>query len=87
MDARQALFGPAEAGGRKSLVHQAGGGALAIRSGKWKLIPNAGRKNVGPELFNLGEDLSEKRNVAAANLDVVKSLSAELAAIRKEEGR
>ncbi|MCI0701601.1 MAG: arylsulfatase, partial [Planctomycetia bacterium] len=28
---------------RESLIHQAGGGALAIRKGDWKLIPNAGK--------------------------------------------
>ncbi|MCI0700690.1 MAG: arylsulfatase, partial [Planctomycetia bacterium] len=67
---------------RESLIHQAGGGALAIRKGDWKLIPNAGKKKVGPELFNLADDPIEAKNQAANKPDVVKELTAMLKKIQ-----
>jgi arylsulfatase A-like enzyme len=63
-----------------------GGGA--IRMGDWKLVINGARqdgdnpvpkKKAGPEtveLFNLADDLSESKNLAAANPDKVKELRA-----------
>ena len=67
---------------RETLIHQAGGGALAIRKGDWKLIPNAGKKKAGPELFNLAADLDEKTNRTANEPERVKELSALLKAAR-----
>jgi len=60
---------------RDSLIHQAGGGALAIRKGEWKLIPNAGKKKGGPELFDLSTDLGEQKNRAAEQPERVKELT------------
>jgi hypothetical protein len=47
-------------------------GDLAIRQGPWKLIFF---KSGGRELYNLKDDLSETRNVAAENRDVVERLT------------
>jgi arylsulfatase A-like enzyme/acetyl esterase/lipase len=64
---------------RESLVHQAGGGPLAIRKGPWKLIPNdVAKKKAGPELFNLADDLGETKNVAAEHPERVKELAESL---------
>ena len=54
---------------------------LAIRDGAWKLLANhdGGRA----ELYDIPEDLSEKRDVAADNPGVVKELSAKLIAWQK----
>jgi arylsulfatase A-like enzyme len=71
---------------RASLVHQSGAGALAIRVGPWKLIPNDGKKKAAPpELYNLADDPAEATNVAPRHADRVAELTAALAAIR--EGR
>ena len=67
---------------RDSLVHQSGGNALAVRKGDWKLIPNAGKKKSGPELFNLKDDLGETKNLAAAQPETVKELATLLKSIR-----
>jgi arylsulfatase A-like enzyme len=62
--------------------NQGGGPCGAIRAGDWKLIEwfEDGRL----ELFNLRDDLSESKNVAAKNPVKVKQLRARLAAWRKE---
>ncbi|OWK46494.1 sulfatase family protein [Fimbriiglobus ruber] len=68
---------------RESLIMQSGGGALAIRKGPWKLIPETGKKvKGGPELYNLADDIGETKNLAAENPDRVKELTALLAATR-----
>jgi arylsulfatase A-like enzyme len=71
----------------------AGGG---IRMGDWKLVINGGRqdgdnpvpkKKAGPEtveLFNLADDLSESKNLAAEHSDKVKELRAKYDAYLKE---
>ena len=65
--------------------------ALAIRRGTWKLIPAAARKPGGKgkrgtdgraQLFNLAEDLSETKNVADEDPQVVKEMSALLEQVR-----
>jgi arylsulfatase A-like enzyme len=61
---------------RDSLIHQAGGGALALRKGIWKLIPTGPKKKAGPELYDLAADEGELKNLAAEKKDVVKELNA-----------
>ncbi len=53
-------------------MHQSSGGDLAIRQGPWKLIFFKSGKR---ELYNLKDDLSETRDVLAANPDVVERLA------------
>jgi arylsulfatase A-like enzyme len=62
--------------------NQGGAPCGTIRAGDWKLIEwfEDGRL----ELFNLRNDLSESKNVAAKNPDKVKQLHARLLAWRKE---
>jgi arylsulfatase A-like enzyme len=68
---------------RDSLVHQSGNpNALAIRKGDWKFMPNTAKKKAGPELFNLKEDPTETKNLAATKPDVVKDLTDSLKAIQ-----
>ena len=67
---------------RETLVHQSGGGLLAIRKGPWKLIPNDGKKKGGPELYNLADDIAEATNLAARHPERVAELAALLAAAR-----
>ena len=52
----------------------------AIREGDWKLIDNEGVL----ELFHLGDDVSEKKNLAAQHPDKVKHLQARFAAWRRQ---
>lgn len=67
------LLGTSKEGTREATIHQSGAGDLALRQGPWKVIFHKGGEQ---ELFNLETDLSEKNNVAAANLEVVKKLTA-----------
>jgi len=72
---------------RKDLIVHAGSGALAIREGKWKLIP----QQVGPrgavrqqaQLYDLSTDLAEKNNVVAEHPDIAKRLTDLLEKYRK----
>ena len=48
--------------------------SLAVRDGDWKLFVNHNGSNA--ELFNIPEDIGEERNVAAANPETVKLLTA-----------
>ena len=57
--------------------YQQGGRIAAVRSGNWKLF-------VKGELYNLENDLGEKKNVAKANLAVVKKLQGLLTDFRKD---
>ena len=67
------LLGTAKGPAREATLHQSISGALAIRQGPWKLIfPNDGQR----ELYNLQTDLSETKNVAEANPEVVERLTA-----------
>ncbi len=80
--------------GREYLVEQ--GRVLSLRKGTWKLVPTgpgAGKgKKTGkrapatPELYNLADDLSETKNIAAQHPDIVKEMSAKLEEI-KSKGR
>jgi arylsulfatase A-like enzyme len=82
--------------GRDHLVEQAG--ALSLISGQWKYIePNHGPRinretntelgnDPNPQLYNLSEDIGEKRNVAGQFPAKVQELADELKRIR-ERGR
>jgi arylsulfatase A-like enzyme len=86
-----ALLGDSKEG-RSHLVEHAGG--IALRKGAWKFIPRRpGAKllsntntetgnNPDVQLYDLMSDIAEQTNVAAAHADVVKELSASLAAER-----
>ena len=57
--------------GRYAVVHQSHKGDLAIRRDNWKLVF---LRNGQRELYNLRDDLSETRDVAGENPEVVASL-------------
>lgn len=80
---------------RGPLVIPARGGVMSIRSGHWKLITGLGSggfskpnyikpKPGGPrgQLYHLGNDLAETRNLYLEKPDIVKSLKAKLEQIR-----
>ena len=54
---------------------------LTVRDGDWKLFVN--HNGSGAQLFNIPQDVSEEHDVAAANPDVVKSLTAKALAWAK----
>ncbi|HEX8915996.1 MAG TPA: arylsulfatase [Humisphaera sp.] len=66
------LLGTAKGPVREATVHQSPGRDLAIRRGPWKLVF---LKGGGRELYNLQTDLSESKDVAGANPEVVKELT------------
>jgi arylsulfatase A-like enzyme len=90
-DLRPALFGQRRAG-RDNLVEQ--GAALSLRDGRWKMIeagpgPKLNKQtnietgnDASPQLYDLGSDPGETRNLAAQNPDIVKRMSAKLDEIR-----
>ena len=95
-DARGAFFGAG--GGtpaRDHLILQDADATYAIRAGNWKLVEREGKPPVPPrnkkekkkgperdELYDLGADLGETKNVAAANPEVVARLRKQLADAR-----
>ncbi len=72
VDVLSALLGQPGAKGRDELVLQNNGSSpLALRSGNWKLIdPKAGK----PQLYDLGGDLAEEHDLAAAQPERVRQL-------------
>lgn len=73
---------------RASLLHQSGGGVLAVRQGNWKLIPASPAKKKAvssPELYDLTADLAESKNQAKMQPEKVKELSALLNELRKSD--
>ncbi len=78
-----ALLGESQEG-RKTLVEQ--GRNIALRQGKWKYIEPA-KQNAGgipkPQLYDLGEDLGEQRNLTNQRPEKVKELAKVLDDIRK----
>ncbi|RPJ78115.1 MAG: arylsulfatase [Acidobacteria bacterium] len=95
LDVLPVLMGTSESG-RAHLVEQAG--TLSLIAGDWKYIePGNGRKvsvetniklgnDPEPQLYNLAEDIGERRNVAAQYPDKVRQLAESLRKIR-EQGR
>ncbi len=67
------LLGSAKNPVREATIHQSPKADLAIRQGSWKLIFLKGGAH---ELYNLQTDLSETKNVAATNPEVVEHLTA-----------
>jgi arylsulfatase A-like enzyme len=78
-----------------AIVVMGGNGALALRRGDWKYIPDlnkalgwqspGGNRPPVPGLFNLTEDPGERRNLAKDHPDRVKALDSMLARIRRVE--
>jgi len=66
------LLDTAKAPVREAIIHQDYKGSLAIRQGPWKLIFFKDGKR---ELYNLQNDLSETKDIAEANSDIVKRLT------------
>lgn len=66
------LLGIAPGPVREATLHQSMHGDLAIRQGPWKLIFLKDGKR---ELYNLQSDLSETKDLAAANTEQVKKLT------------
>jgi arylsulfatase A-like enzyme len=83
------LLGTARGPLREATVHHSSNGSFAIRQGPWKLVlcPDAGgwralrpspevlRRLPPIQLFNLGQDIGETRNVAAENPEIVERLT------------
>ena len=75
-----ALLGEKGAKGRDELVLQNNNQApLTLRAGAWKLVQ---RPAGASELYHLAEDPSEKKDLATAEPERVKAMTARLAAIR-----
>ncbi len=83
--------------GREHLVEHAYGNVLALREGPWKLVPataadpgkgkRGGKRGpAATELYHLGDDLGETRDVADRHPEVVREMTARLEQIR-ERGR
>jgi len=68
-----ALLGTATEPLREATVHQPMSRQLAIRQGQWKLIIGTKGKD---ELYDLGNDLGETKNVARENPETVAKLTA-----------
>lgn len=66
------LLGTTTGSTREATVHQSAAGDLAIRQGPWKMIFHKGGQR---ELYNLQTDLSETKDVLAANGEVVTKLT------------
>ncbi len=85
LNLQAALLGGPRETGREYLIEHSGG--LALRKGPWKFMPNM-PKTGSPDpsrhqLFNLAEDVGEKKNVAEQHPELVKELSEELDRLRK----
>jgi len=88
----QPLFGGKTSLGRKALFwhfphyneHPFSVPSSVIRRGPWKLIETFDPEGV--ELYNLAEDLSETRNLAAEKPDLVKEMRRELDTWRRDVG-
>jgi arylsulfatase A-like enzyme len=69
------LLGQARAPVRDELIEHSH--RMGVRQGAWKfLTPNKGRKNEGPELYNLADDIGETTNLAEKDRAKVKELMA-----------
>ena len=78
---------------RDWLVHHSGNGQFALREGPWKLIvplsAETNRQGEGdaPQLFHLGRDPGETRDLAAQEPERVAKLTRRLEEIRSRPGR
>ncbi len=76
----------------EAIFHYQGYRMAAVRSGPWKLVfPPAGPMNMGRaagklELYNLSEDLSEQKNLAAAHPEQIARLNALAEKMRADLG-
>ncbi len=65
--------------GRDHLVEHGGGQAIALRQGPWKFIPGGAKaknpKAGGAQLYHLGDDLGETKNLAAEQPERVKAMT------------
>ena len=99
MNAAPAIATPVPGPVRDTLVSQSSSRVLAIRRGRWKLIPRLGsggfskprREEPTPDgprtqLYDLIDDLGETQNVSEEQQDVVDELQALLERLR-EDGR
>lgn len=64
------------------VLHAGGGGPLGLRMGPWMLVGKDRDLVQHPELYNLEEDLAEKKNLAKQHPDKVKTLIAALKQVR-----
>ena len=81
-DLLPALLGESNSG-REHVIEHAN--RLAIREGKWKLIPGVNNQVKSPQptqLFDLEADLGEANNVAADHPEIIKRLTEKLERIR-----
>lgn len=86
VDQRELLFGKSEKGARDGFLYYDGAELQAVRQGPWKLRlpglkqlrkwPELDRGTQEVELYHLGRDLGEAKNVAAEEPAVVKRLMA-----------
>lgn len=67
-----ALIGKSDAPTREGTIHQSAAGDLALRQGPWKMIFH---KDGSRELYNLESDLSETKDVLAANAEKATQLT------------
>lgn len=74
LDLSATITGEPEAKREEFLYYSAGGPIDGIRQGDWKLLLR--KKN--PILFNLAEDISETKNLAATNPEKVSALTARM---------
>ena len=78
LDISSLLKNPASKSPRNEFLYYASRGRLdGIRQGKWKLLTKKkrGKPEFNHMLFDLSQDISEEKNLAAENPDVVEKLS------------
>ena len=66
------------------VIHTNAGGPLGLRQGPWMLITHSRSNPSNAELYNLTDDLSETRNLAADHPDRVESMLALLDRIQRD---
>lgn len=90
LDQAAVLLDPDGPAARTTLVVESSGGVLSVRSGDWKLItasgsggfsdehepvdPEAGDAGLAGQLYDLGDDISERRNLYEEHPDRVREL-------------
>jgi len=74
------LTGTKETVSRVPMVHHSSQGRYAVREGKWKLVMEDARKNKR-ELYDLGADPRETKNLISEHPDIERKLTARLTAL------